>query len=338
MSNYRKNLMVGLTITAALLLLAYMIVKFGDMPARLLAKPQFAIHLTAERADGLGTGSPVIYRGVQVGRVSEVRLEGAAQQQRVVIDATIDQQPPLPGNLEGAIVSQIIGGSSVLTLRLPQEQPQPQGVLQAGAHLRAHFLGVDVLPPEFAQLAEDLRLLSKQFRESKLVEHLDQTVQIARKQIEKVGKVIDSVESFVTDDRMRQDLRQAAANFRSATDAARNIGDNLNRLTTTATTQVAAVGADARKLLASAQGRLDDLSGQVSDRLVQVSRVLEDLQVASRKLSDSKGTAGKLLNNAELYEALLDSSRSLNSTILDLQRLVRQWEQEGVYFKLSGKK
>ena len=38
---------------------------------------------------------------------------------------------------------------------------------------------------------------------------------------------------------------------------------------------------------------------------------------------------------ATLYESLLDTSRELNMTIKDFKRLVEQWEQEGVSFKLK---
>ena len=42
-----------------------------------------------------------------------------------------------------------------------------------------------------------------------------------------------------------------------------------------------------------------------------------------------------LVNDPKLYQSLVDNSRELNATILDLKRLVEQWEQEGVSFKLK---
>ena len=41
------------------------------------------------------------------------------------------------------------------------------------------------------------------------------------------------------------------------------------------------------------------------------------------------------MNDPKLYQALVDSSRELNATIVDLKRLVEQWEQEGLHFKLA---
>ena len=42
-----------------------------------------------------------------------------------------------------------------------------------------------------------------------------------------------------------------------------------------------------------------------------------------------------LLNDPALYENLLDVSKEMKLTISDLKRLVEQWEQEGVPFKIG---
>ena len=68
------------------------------------------------------------------------------------------------------------------------------------------------------------------------------------------------------------------------------------------------------------------------------SLILDRFQSVATKVDQGQGTAGKLINDPKLYEALLDSSQELSLTIKDLKRLVEQWEQEGVSLKLGGKK
>src|SRR6185437_9023713 len=125
MSPYRRNILVGITVIAALCALGWMILKFGDRPARLFSTPSMQVQFATDRADGLGEGSNITYRGVIVGRVTSVVRTG----ENVYIYADIDRQPPLPANVEGQIrqISQL-GGTSNIHLVVP-EGAQPGGVL-----------------------------------------------------------------------------------------------------------------------------------------------------------------------------------------------------------------
>src|SRR5829696_8811914 len=73
LSPYRRNILVGVTVIGALVMLGWMILKFGDRPARLFGPDQMLVHFQADRADGLGEGSAVQFKGVDVGRISIVR-------------------------------------------------------------------------------------------------------------------------------------------------------------------------------------------------------------------------------------------------------------------------
>ena len=42
-----------------------------------------------------------------------------------------------------------------------------------------------------------------------------------------------------------------------------------------------------------------------------------------------------MVNDPKLYQSLVDSARELNLTIVDLRRLIDQWEQEGASIKLK---
>src|SRR5688500_17345835 len=101
MSPYRRNILVGITVLGALITLGWMILKFGDRPARLFATPSQPVTFTADRADGLSEGSNVLYRGVIVGRVKAVKR--TADGKSVILESEVDRDPPLPENVEGAI-------------------------------------------------------------------------------------------------------------------------------------------------------------------------------------------------------------------------------------------
>jgi len=357
MSNQKKNLAVGITVLMGLGLLGYMIVKFGDAPAKLFAKPQFSIFMVGERADGLSDGSAVRYKGITVGRVQRVGL--AEDNEGVKVTVMIDEDSRVPGNVEAQIRTTVIGGSSAVELEIPRvptvaagggetppatvpargtistSRPAPRGFLKPGDTIRMQFAGTGLVPPEITDLATELRHLSRDIRETKLLEHLDQTILSARRQIDKMGATLDSVQQFVGDERMRGDIRATVANLRAASENAKAIAGNMEKLTANANTQLTEVSGDARKLMATGQGRLDDLSRQANDRLLQVAKILENVEQVTRKMNEGEGTVARLVNDPKLYNTIYDTSRELNLAMGELKRLVEQWQQEGLYFKLS---
>jgi ABC-type transporter Mla subunit MlaD len=264
-------------------------------------------------------------------------LSRTPDQKRVRIEAQVDEANPPPANVVGRIRSQIVGGGSNVALEVPEGQ-QPQGRLQAHAKVEAVFLGVDLLPPEFAQLATELRLMAQQLRESKLTEHLDQTIVTVRTQVEHAGKLIDSLNDVVADPKLREDLRQSMAQIRTATETANRIGANLEKFTGDLDRigqNLNTVSENANTTITKTQAHIDELSKQMNDRLIQVATLLDRFQSIAMKIDQGQGTAGKLINDAKLYESLVETSKELNLTITDLKLLVKQWTDEGVYLKLN---
>jgi phospholipid/cholesterol/gamma-HCH transport system substrate-binding protein len=321
MTAYRRNLLVGITVLGALVMLGWMILKFGDRPARLFATPSMPVTFMTDRADGLGEGSNITYRGVIVGKVNVVRRTEDGKE--VLIDAQLDRSPPLPTNMFGEITMvSALGGTSTMVLQITG--PEPTGALQPGATLKAHFVGLQFLPPEFGDLARELRATAQQFRESQVVLHLDE-------QVKKAGDVLDSANKLIGDPKLREDVKTAMSNIRQASETINRIGGKLDKLSDDASTTMG----DVRTTVKQVGGNVDSLSKQMNDRLQQISQTLDHFQSIAAKIDNGQGTAGQLVNDPKLYQALVDSSRELNATIVDLKRLVEQWEQEGLHFKLS---
>lgn len=327
MSSYKKNLMVGITVLGSLILLSIMILKFGDAPARLFVEPQLSIRIIADRADGINGGSPVLYRGVNVGRVMAVAI--ADNQRDIIIDARIDKKWPIPGNVSAVIRTQgLIGSGAALVLETNDPAGPP---LAENQQLHATYIGLDVLPPAFAELAADLRQTSKQFRESNLVGHLDQAVQSAQQQLTKVGQVLDNLQKIIGDEKIQENIRLTIANVRTATETANRIGANLEQTST----RLNDLTTQAQGTIHKTEEHIDQLAKNAGARIEQVAKLLETFQSIADKVNTGQGTAGLLLNDAKLYQGMVEISQQLSATMADLKRLVEQWEQEGMTFKLN---
>ena len=320
-----------------LILLGVLLLKFGAMPAAFLGSKKVPIEMHVARADGLSPGSSVNYLGVNVGQVMEVHTSPDGTE--VVISAVVDGKNLPPANVHGRIRSQIVGGGSNVSLDVPEGE-KPEGKLQAHAKVPANFLGVDLLPPEFGQLAAELKLTSQQVRESRVVEHLDQTIQTVNLQLQKAGKLVDTLDSTVSDTKVQENLKVSLQEIRSATESANRIGANLEKFTANLDKMghdFDAVAQNANSTITKTQGHLDDVSKQLNDRMVQVGRVLDQFQSITGKIDQGKGSAGMLVNDPRLYESLVDSSKELGVALKDMKLLIEQVRQEGFYIHLGGK-
>ncbi len=328
MASYRKNIMVGITVLGGLIILGWMILQFGAAPAALFAKPRMPVRFVAQQANGIDEGSVVLYRGVSVGSVTSVRR--APDEVHIWIDAQVDRDPPLPGNVTGEIRSVgLVGGGAAIDLVV--NGPSPQGHLEPNQQLTARFVGLDLLPPEFAELANEVSKTAKQLRESNVIADLDKTINTTRLQVEKAGKLFDDLQSLVGDPKLRSDLHQSLDNIRQTTESANRLSHKLETVADQASDTVKSANATVQ----ATHQHIDDLAKQMTGRLEQASKILENFQSISAKIDRGQGTAGLLVNDPKLYSALVDTVRNLNLTVRDLQRIAEQWEHEGVTLKLG---
>jgi phospholipid/cholesterol/gamma-HCH transport system substrate-binding protein len=334
MTTSHRNLFVGQTVLAGLLILGWMILEFGGVMARPFAGPQTSITFTAERADGIGAGAPVLFRGISVGQVTGATV--ADDLGSVIITARLAASARVPANVVGLIRPQgLMSGGNAIFLELTTSVPT--GQISDGAKLEARLGTLDLLPRQFAELAEDLRLTSKHLRESGVVQHLDETLQQATRQLAQAGDVMKNVNALVGDPQVKKDLQASAASLKDVMAASQRIAGNVEKFTTRlegVSDKASTVIEQAGKTFTTAEARVEQVATQVGDRLTQVAAVLQNFEQVTSKMNKGEGTAALMLNDPKLYQAMVDSARQMNLVMADLKRVIEQWEQEGVRLKL----
>jgi phospholipid/cholesterol/gamma-HCH transport system substrate-binding protein len=326
MTTYRRNIIVGVTVLTALASLAWMVLKFGGNLASPFSPEQMFVRFRSDRADGLGTGSGIFYLGVEVGRITRIDLDPVNG--GVTMTAMVNRQPSLPANVEGYIrINTFIGGSTSVML---ETLGPPTGTLQPNAELVAKYVGLAVLPPELAEMAREISAAVRQYRETNVIVHIDE-------QVQRLGKVLDSIDSLVGDPQLREDVRQAIANLRQTSEQAQRIAGDVEKFSgnlESLRSDAAETLGSARKTFTTADEEIRKLSREFTDRLGQATQLMKQVSSTLEKIERGDGTAGALLTDRRLYEGLVDTTRELQIAIRDLQRLIRQWEQEGVPMRL----
>ena len=311
MSPRRRNVLVGLVVLVGLGSVVWMVLLFAGRLANIFSTPGLHITITADRADGVSDGSTIYYLGTEVGRVE--RIYRGEDNRSVVIVADVKKQPPLPNNVHAVITTtSALGSASKISLELNDPKPS-QTALSDQASLVGSYEGSGLLPKGFGQLADDLR-------KQNLIPHLDETVVSIKEQSERAGQLLGSMQQLIGDDKTRQDLRTAVTNIRIASESATRVGANLD------------------KFSGNLQAITVETNAAMSDVRVaagKIGTVLDHIDSVMSKVDQGKGTAGMLVNDPKLYQGLVDTNKELKATVVDLQRLIQQWEQEGVTLKLG---
>lgn len=322
MSPYRRNVLVGVTVLSALVILGWMILQFGGQLGTAFAGEQYAVTFVGPRADGVSPGSQVLYRGTVVGKVERVKLEAA--QQRVVVGARLEKDAALPGGLFGSIKQLSLLGTGAAIELAPQNPALAMGGATAeGDTLDLRYGGLALLPPELSELSENLNVAVKAYNDSGLIARLRALADNTDRQVTQAGEVIEGFRAVFGDAAVQGDLRATVANLRATSERFEKFSADLP-----------ALSAQARGALANADARFATLASSLDERLVQVSVALDSANSVLRKIDSGDGSLGRLLNDGRLYEALLSSARRVDATLKDAQRVVQQIEQEGVSLRL----
>ena len=323
MSNAKSNVIVAVTVLAALVAMGWMIVKFGGTLGGIAAGGGYEVGLSLPRVDGLSEGARVTYRGRGVGRVAVIELA----EDRVRFDVTLVMlDETVPDNVVGVVrATNPISGGAAIELEL-QGETATGSLAEGDGTIPGESERGGLIPAELPELANEVRLLVAEMREQNLAG--------------RIGELVGSVNEIAGDGQLREDLKATVANTRRATDEAavaaeeyRKLGQRFNELGDRAETVLAdanEISGDAKATAAEARQLIQEVRGEANGRLRQVDELLARANTIAAKVDDGEGTAGMLLNDPEAYQALRDDLRILGRVLEAAERVVEQIEQEGV--------
>jgi phospholipid/cholesterol/gamma-HCH transport system substrate-binding protein len=346
-----RNLLVGLTMLVAMAVFMYGIFLLGKLPS--FGGRPYEVTLFATNANGVTAGSAVNVNGVYVGSVKSVGLDkdpkGKVTAKVVLsIDAKTDiptsavavlSRPQTVGNPYVAIdYTEMTGpalpkdGSARLDAAAGEAGLIPQRVFTEVYDLKA---SLSTLTTELTTVARDLHVLldyappeavaAADPNDPKRLRENASTVVI------RLNRTMDSLQKLLTDPELQGNVRQAIQNI---ADASAQLKTTLQRVNN------AAVGAEGTlnaftAAATQASSTLDTTQVQIARVSQKLVETLNTMQETLQKITEGKGTTGRLVNDPRLYEGLLDLSRSLKDASDNLNVLIDKWKQEGLPLHLK---
>jgi len=313
----RRDVIVGLFVIGGLAALGWMIFKFGDLPTAVSRMRSFQVYAQFPTAPGVQKDTPVRFCGYQVGRVTSVMaprvrpdLKTGEEYHQTVCTLSIDKDfVDIPSNVDLKLMTRGLG-SSYLELKLDRDHPDPTPLdpndpstkfLHNGMWLQGSTgTTSEFFPEESQKMLEDL--------------------------VQEMRAFIGNANDILGDPENKANIKAGLAHLTEAMDKASDLMDSAEKtlesfrtLAGTGTDTLNSVDAKAERLVASIITTSGEL-GQAAARL----------RLAMEKVNQGKGTAGRLINDAGLYENLLENTEQLSVLLKDLQDLIDKVSEKGI--------
>jgi phospholipid/cholesterol/gamma-HCH transport system substrate-binding protein len=343
----KNEVAVGTVVLLAIVIMVIGALWLSDKP---WAEPQREIVAIFRQVGQLTKGNPVKFRGVQVGRVTEVNLapggEGVLVTMEVKPDLVLPPQTAVvlsPASLFGDWEADLVSPSAV---QLEFTQARTPGILPG-----ATLPDITELTAVGARIANDMETLANRVE----LAFTEETALKMRQTVENVQEMSERLNGFVT-----QQTRTYAGVSQNVLEATRNINEatqTVQALAGDAREQIPAIVANAQQasenlrqlsvaLQDATQGvpgmvsradttlaRLNEAAGsinslvqaakpqveQLGPTLEQAQEAMATLQAVMTRMQDGNGTLGRLMEDPALYEETQRAIATLQRLMADVQ-------------------
>jgi phospholipid/cholesterol/gamma-HCH transport system substrate-binding protein len=305
---------IGIFLAGALLVLAVVIFIVGDL-GRLFHEAGYPVYATFNSVAGLDKRATVRLSGVEIGTVSDIKLEG----RRPIVEMDIDPWAKIPTGSRATLSTLGLLGEKYVEI-LPSEEPTfvPKGGT-IGSLAAVSFDQIGLL---IVSIGDELKGVSAKVQrflgEENAVRFGDVLASLA--------ETSRALNEFVKANRGGLDT-----GIQSATKAFEDLDRGVNRV--------------AGDLSSSAQSLKDLLSENrpdIKDSLEKIKAVLDRMDEAARNLNSllqrlekGEGSLGRLISQPELYDQAKETIAEVRSAVRPLAGIRPLGEAQAAYYASS---
>jgi len=290
---------VGIFVILGICAFTWLVFMFGDLPTLVGRINSFKVYVQFPSASGVQQDTPVRFCGYQVGRVTEIR------------------PPEILDELQFGRKTGRRYFQSLVLLSIDKNYdkiPSNVDVKLMTRGLASSYIELVVEPnlplmalepdrPETEYLTDGALLqgstgISSEFFPEQSQKKLDELA-------ENMLKLTENINLIAGDPNNRENIKKSLDNFAKTTEQATKTLKELESFFRTANTT----------------------SEELTKSIAQLRMVIE-------KVNENKGSVGRLINDASLYESLLENSEQLKSLLKEAEEVVKKLKKEGVKVKL----
>lgn len=327
--NFGLEAKVGLFVVGCLLLISAMSLKLVDFSFS--DGGGISVRSYLSDAAGLAAEAPVIFRGVDVGKIGKIELENG----KAAVSMEIDDEYQLPANLKVLVRSKGFLGEKFAELELQGDTPA--GVLKDGDIIAegGEVTDFDQLGNKIGDIADDVKAVTASLREVLATEQARSNMTAT---LTNVREITDTVNKLIQQNEQRmnmiiQNTETLTAKLSEITVAnADNINEivkNINVVAQDLRVVTASLKQDAPTITTNMRNITDDVDDVISGQKENLKKAIENIAVVTEKLettvdnmnditgkiNEGKGTIGKLVNEEETVDNLNGALTGLKDTL-----------------------
>jgi phospholipid/cholesterol/gamma-HCH transport system substrate-binding protein len=330
----RDELLVGATIVIALAVIVAGALWLSDTRIGSSAETYMARFRTV---GGLGVGNPVVYRGVRVGRVEQIRLADGGW---VETDLTVYEGVSLPERAGIIAASRSFFGewqATIINLDDPPDDPNVRTQLEAAmaqgddAWAGATLPDIGQLTAQASRVAGDIASISSRVEtvfDSQAVVQLQEAIRDFTGIASSINEFTQSQTALIGE--VGVNLRQGSDVL---ADAARRLQVSLARVDeATDQGELETILTNSAAASTEARAALEDFRAMVGVARANDStlvRLIHGADSLMTRLEAGTGTLGMLISDSALYQEATLAVRQLRELLADIQANPRK------YFKFS---
>ena len=355
MNENRRNIIVAVFVILGLIILGWLVFKFGDLPTFVSRYDAREIEIYFAEAPGIQDNTPVLFRGYRVGKVIQVNppallkdLDNPEKKYyQVAVTVACSKDYHIPANIIPKIYRRGLGGNFVeLALDGPaaaemiknadkfkgvvseasefvseSTQHKLDSLITSLTDLSSQIKGqLTPLPPHVVDQSDPNKVHANV---TTAVMRLDESLKylnVIFGDVEVQRNVKKGLADFAV---LSNDIRDTVARIKEVAIAAGNLIEKSSETTVS-------IG----KFTEQAHTSLLQVSEKIQNTADALAQTMSSLDGIITSVADGKGTIGRAFHDPRLYEALTDATENLNLTLKELNELLDQWKKKGVKTKL----
>jgi len=339
----RRNILVGIFLIIGLCALGWLIFKFGELPTVVSKIGSYQVFVQFPSAPGVQRDTPVRFCGYQIGRVTHVMppeerrdlITGRKYHQTVAILNIDERYSTIPSNVEVKLMTRGLGSSYIELTVDPEKLPAPPK---------------DPNRPETRYLVDQMWLqgstgVTSEFFPVESQKKLDELVS-------SLITLIANANDVIGDPNNKQNIKKTFANLALASQqAAERLQQakqileqayqtlvQIRQTVAKAEPAIEKIGTFAETATTTFNGldtKADKLVAALIDTSEQLGRSAAELRLVLEKINSGQGTIGRFVNDAKLYEKLLEDAERIKMLLTEIKNFVETASRKGVPIKLK---
>ncbi|MDX1631787.1 MAG: MlaD family protein [Thermoanaerobaculia bacterium] len=363
MSRERSPLRVGLMVLAALVALAVGVFFIGDQ-SRLFARKN-DYYMTSRNVAGLNEGNPVRLNGVTVGVVEEIDLPQEPEEEQIRIEVSVESRYEKRIRRDSRARIRTLGLLGDKYVEITSGSMNEPEIPPGGRIPTEAATNVDRLIASGEDVMDNLVAISHSFRN--ILGRIDRgegfvgeltTEQEGQKLTESLREALDSINQLASTVEEAEGPLPRLIKDRELADRMTSAVTRLDSILAKADTgpgllpamlddpdleeETRSTLADLRETAASLQSLTSDLEDgdglaqklltdeEYGDRVSrELETLVENLSEVARKLNQGEGTAARMINDPQVYQAVEDIIVGVNESKI-LRWLIRNRQKKGI--------